>query len=154
MAKKWHFQHGGFSMIELLFAMVLLTVIVMGVVKLQTSNLALSNTQNNGIQAHFLANQGVEIVKGIGTSACLCASPCKIGLSGGTYSLTSDSTPEPIGSIPFERFIEIDPAGLAPGCKVTAIVEWEDSTGKHTRYENGDPTKILNGHVEANLIVF
>jgi len=159
MAKQWQFRRDGFSMIELLFAMVLLTVVVMGVVKLQTGNLALSNTQNNEIQAHFLANQGVEVVKALGKTLigtkCVAAScTCKL-TKGSDYDLVCPSGPEILDL--FERTIQIetDAVKIPSAFKVTSIVEWVDSTGEHRRYENGDPTKtLLNGQAEANLIVF
>ena len=123
----------GFSLIELIFAVILLTIIVFGVVKLQTSTLALTNTQNSELQGHFLANQGAEIVKAIGYSGMCATSPCKIQKSGDIYSLVvTGGTPETIGTMPFERTIEYDATGLTSAYKVTVVVKWTDSTGEHT----------------------
>lgn len=125
----------GFSLIELIFAVILLTVIVFGVVKLQTSTLVLSNTQNNDVEAYFLANQGAEIVKGVGASSFSCASyspPCTkyVSFSDPTYSLSD--TPETIDGL-YKRSVEIEQITIPTTFyKVTVIVEWEDSTGEHT----------------------
>ncbi len=125
----------GFSLIELIFAVILLTIIVFGVVKLQTSTLALTNTQNSELQGHFLANQGAEIVKAIGTSGfSSCSSyPCTlyIGFSDPNYSLSS--TPGPLIDSLYERSVGIEQI-TSPSTfyKVTVTVKWTDSTGEHT----------------------
>jgi len=146
----------GFSLIELMFAVVFLTIIVFGVIKLQTSNLVMSNAQNNAIQASFLANQGVEIVKALGKGAIDTVCPsgsctCKItkpanydlDCSGGSYEDLD----------PFERTIEISNADLPGAYKVTSIVEWTDNAGEHRRDVDGIPP-LENGHAEAKLIIF
>jgi len=144
----------GFSLVELMFAIVFLTIIVFGVIKLQTSNLVMSNAQNNAVQASFLANQGVEIVKAIGYSGISCTSPCKIQESGGNYSLiNAGGTPEEITGTPFERTIEISNTDLLSAYKVTAIVEWTDNSGEHRRDVGNDGT-LENGHAEAKLIIY
>ena len=134
--------NGGFSLVELMFAVILLTVIVFGVVKLQTSNLALSNTQKNVLDAHFYANQGVEIVKAVGYSNfCGGTYPCDkyIKFDSGTYSLATTNADDPISS-PFERIIKIEDVGLANAYKVTSIIEWTDSTGPHNETDGGAVT--------------
>lgn len=127
----------GFSLIELVFAMSFLTIIILGVISLQTSNLAMMNSQNNVIQAHFYANQSLQIVEAIGYPSVDSAysgcggDPCykTIRLSGNNY-IFSD-TPELIGDVPFERTIEINPTDLTDAYKVTVLVGWEDGTGDH-----------------------
>ena len=109
-------RNQGFSLIELMFAMIFLTVIVFGVVKLQTSNLALSNTQNSDLQAHFLANQGVEIVEAIGIGGISGCSPnCTkyISLSGGTYTLADNNSNETIQD-PYSRTVMIEEISAVP----------------------------------------
>lgn len=140
----------GFSLIELLFAMSFLTVIILGVVSLQTSNLAMMGGNNNRIQAHFLANQGAQIVKGVGynaiQTACTAtlpsASPCIKYINSSGYKI--DDTSETINTL-FNRSVEIDQTGLTNSYKVTVIVEWTDSTGEHLKKDNA--------HAEAKLIV-
>ena len=132
--KKRNTKSKGFSLVELIFAVMMLTVIVFGVLKLQTSNLALSNTQNNELQAHFLANQGAEIVKALGTGVITCTPTCtqyiKYTSSTKTYSLDGPSA-ESLDL--FTRSVEISQDGLNPSAyKVTVLVEWTDSTGTHT----------------------
>ena len=130
--KKRNIKSKGFSLVELIFAVMMLTVIVFGVLKLQTSNLALSNTQNNELQAHFLANQGAEIVKALGKGyldGAPCTSPCEIQKSGDEYSLVASGG---IDILPFERTVEFDGALLTNAYQVTVLVNWTDSTGAHT----------------------
>lgn len=164
-----HFNHSsdcdGFSLIELVFAMMFLTIIILGVVSLQTSNLAMLNGQKNQIQAHFLAIQGVQIVKGLGKSAITCGDParCFKGIvEGGSYSLSNlPEVPNPtgttvtVGNQEFQRKIQIisDNTNLPNAYKIRSIVEWTDSTGPHSMR---DPVtdEIINSHVETDLIVF
>ena len=152
----WSLRKQGFSLVELIFAVILLTVIVFGVVKLQTSTLALGNTQNNEVEAYFLANQGAEIVKGLGKAVILTQCPsvsctCKLTESG-DYSLDCSSGNEDLGL--FKRTVEIDSTGLVAAYKVTAIVEWEDSTGKHFKADTDGDGQPDNAHVEAKRIIF
>ncbi len=146
--------HGGFSIIELVFAMMFLTIIILGVVSLQTSNLGMMNGQKNQIQAHFLAIQGAQIAKAIGLSSLPdCDSVCsrKIKLDADIYSLEEigASTEEiEVGNQIFNRTIQIlkPGPGMPDSAKVASIVEWEDSTGDHSLSDNS--------HVQADLIVF
>jgi hypothetical protein len=143
----------GFSLIELIFAVILLTVIVFGVVKLQTSTLALSNTQNNDVEAYFLANQGAEIVKALGTgplSSCTTLCTKYISFSNPIYSLSD--TAEPLIDGLYARSVEIEPITTpAPAYKVTVIVEWTDSTGEHKRMIGA---QRVNAHAEAKRIIY
>lgn len=122
----------GFSLIEVLFAMIFLSVIIFGVIKLQTSNLTLSNTQQNELKAHFYASQALEIAEAIGwvvISAC-GGDYCTLNEAGDVYSLL------PLGSETlddglFSRTIEHDETDLTDASLVTAKVEWIDSSGDH-----------------------
>ena len=136
----------GFSLIEVVFAMSFLTIIILGVITLQSSNLAMMNRQNNEIQAHFLANQGLKIVEAVGTSEC--ANPqCYLDTSSNTYTLKDSNSIELLGENDlFKRTISIEAITDETSCKVTAIIEWTDSTGPHT--------VIDGGHVEAKRIIF
>jgi hypothetical protein len=141
-------NHSGFSLIELVFAMSFLTIIVFGVISLQSSNLAMMNRQNNQIQAHFHANQGIQIVKAfkyddIGAS-CMGFSCDKKISKGATYKLDIGKE-APIPNTVFKRTIKIDNTGLANAYKIRSIIEWEDSTGPHTLADNS--------HVEAKIII-
>ena len=122
----------GFSLIELIFAMFFMTVIILGVVSLQSSNLGMINRQNNEIQAHFYANQGLEIASAL--SSALIDGDFAINDPSPNYSLSSSLTdPEKGNLIPpdnlFYRKIEVD--GSEVTYKVIAIITWEDSTGLH-----------------------
>lgn len=142
----------GFSLIELLFTMVFLSVIVFGVIKLETSNLALSNTHNLEIQANTLASQALEITETLGEddvrnawTAC-GAAPCNrfLSFAAGNYNLV-DVPAEVIDTL-FTRTLSIVPIGVAgraiieepafpaviSAYQVTAQVSWTDSTGEHT----------------------
>ena len=89
------------------------------------------NRQNNEIQAHFYANQGLKIVEAIGTSAC-AVPPCTLYLKTDFDPYTLVGNPiELVGENNlFTRTISIE-AGLDTSHKVTAIIEWTDSTGEH-----------------------
>ena len=154
-----HLNHSGFSLIELVFAMMFLTIIILGVVSLQTSNLAMLNGQKNQIQAHFLATQGAQIVKGLGYGAIgACPDPlmCFRGIvEGNPYTLSilpeevnPAGTTITVGNQDFQRKIKVesDNVNLPNAYKIRSIVEWEDSTGNHNLEENS--------HVETALIVF
>ncbi|MFH0821074.1 MAG: hypothetical protein V1908_04855 [Candidatus Peregrinibacteria bacterium] len=139
-----------FSLIDVVFSMVFLTVIVLGVVKLQTSNLALSNTQNSTARAYELANQSLEIVEAIGetgidSSSCVVF-PCLRYLKPSGDSYVLDPVP-PLPASDFERTIKInrlgiaagaitinsaDPAIVTNGYQVTALIQWTDSSGEHS----------------------
>lgn len=147
----------GFSLIELVFAMSFLTFIIFGVVSLQSSNLAMMGRQNNQIQANLYANQGLQIIKGLGydsnlynnckTSVCEkkidCISTPK------TCELVNSSGQgdyEEIKGTVLERIVEIDSRGFTNAYLVTTYIEWEDATGEHRRADNA--------HVEAKRIIY
>lgn len=122
-------KNKGFSLVELLFAMALLSVVLVGVVNLQTSTLIMTDTDANEIQAHFLANEGLEIVTAIGKSG-LAAGTKYLNLAGGNYSLV-DAPELPIGE--FSRTLTIDsPADLSGDFRVKSEITWTDATGDHT----------------------
>lgn len=136
----------GFSLIELVIAMSFLTIIVFGVVNLYTSNLAMITRQNNQIQAHFYANQGLQIARAIGYANIDCQNVCYLNFNSTnkTYSLKKNG--EEIIDNTFKRYLEINqPSTLSKAYKVTSIIEWEDATGKHTKADGG--------HIEAKLII-
>jgi type II secretory pathway pseudopilin PulG len=160
-----HFNHssdrGGFSLIELVFAMMFLTIIILGVVSLQTSNLAMMNGQKNQIQAHFLAVQGTQIAKGLGyttiqSQIATCAISCyikKLDPNTGPYQISNEPENIPVGNQIFQRKIQALNFGAANAYKIRSIVEWEDATGPH--YEKDPITdEAMNSHVETDLIVF
>ena len=132
----------------------------MGVVKIQTSNLALSKTTDNELKAYFLAHQGIEIVEALGKNAlCTSTSPCsqKITISGNTYNLSEADLPETIDGT-FERTIEVSEDAAIPNAKkVTVLIEWVDSTGEHRRdvgNDAADASEYENAHVEVKKIIF
>ncbi len=92
------------------------------------------NSQNNEIQAHFLANQGMKIVEAVGYSVVDsgCSSKtCKISF-GTEYTIGDKgaTSGEEIDGL-FQRSFTLDVAGLTDAYKATMLVEWEDSTGNH-----------------------
>ena len=126
-------RSAGFSLIELVFAMVFLTVIVFGVVNLQSSNLGMLNNQNREIQAHFLANQGLQIVSAIGygdiQTFCSVKPYCKINFVGNSdYQIEGIDTAEEGELIDdlFTRSFTIDPTDLTTAYLVTVEVSWDD----------------------------
>lgn len=159
MKVKINLTNRGFSLIELVFAIFFMSVIILGVVNLQISNLGLINRQNNQIEAFGLANQGVEIIKSLPYDAQLaqCNNPCYRKLSFNesqkTYALQSwgdINDNEFLGN--FERYFEFSSRDLKSGYLVRAIVEWEDSTGSHRRLDENGNEK--NAHVEVKSLIF
>jgi Tfp pilus assembly protein PilV len=161
LAPKTGSCHGvsGLSLVELIFAVILLTIVVFGIIKLQTSNLTLTNTQKNELKANFLANEGAEIAEAIGKSGidAECGSPpctCRITSTSG-YSLDcAGGGFETLDDL-FERTVEIDPTGLTSAYKVTILIQWTDSSGDHRRDSDTDGDgKPDNAQIEAKRIIF
>lgn len=123
-------QNAGFSLIEVIFAMLFLTVVVFGVLKLQTSNLALTNTQKNQLQAQFYASQALEIAQGLGPESFKsCETTCHLIENGGSFSIQPGGV-ESLSDGLFQRSLERT-KNLAAGFILTARVEWQDSSGHH-----------------------
>ncbi|MBU0577478.1 hypothetical protein KKF73_02845 [Patescibacteria group bacterium] len=85
-----------------------------------------------------MANQGVEIVEGVGVAGIgACGPPCTkyINFDGSDYSLI-DADNNPFED-DFDLTIEIETAGTAGDYLVTAIIEWTDSAGTHNVTDGG-----------------
>ena len=130
----------GFSLVELMFAMVFLSVIIFGVLKLQTSNLTVSNTNKNELQANFYANQGIEIVKSIGFTV-IDDKGCTDSFVLSGYGLGDCEPAEAdyeIPSEPFKRYFNVSAMGTPTDAyKVTSVIQWTDSTGAHNLTDGG-----------------
>lgn len=125
-------KKAGFSLIEVLFAMLFLSVIVFGVIKLQTSNLTLSNTKQLELKAHSYAAQALEIVDALGKASFESfTTPVYIKRIPAGYGM-DDNTPEMLDGGLFERTIQFSPDGLKDAFLVTALVNWTDSAGAHS----------------------
>jgi len=130
-------KKAGFSLIELLFAMLFLSVIIFGVIKLQTSNLTLSNTKQLELKAHSYAGQALEIVSALGLGKVITCTdePCFLEKDGDGYFVKnhSPSGPEFLDGDLFQRTFEReDDLVKLPGATlVTATVKWTDSAGAH-----------------------
>lgn len=121
----------GFSLIELLFAMVFLSVIIFGVIRLQTSNMTLSHTKQLELKAHFYASQALEIADAFGSAAVIaCQNPCYLSKPG-DYAL-EDNGAETLENDLFQRTITHDETNLTGATLVTAQVGWTDSSGDHS----------------------
>lgn len=171
VARRLGRAHSGFSLVELVFAMMFLTIIILGVVNLQTSSLGMLNGQKNQIQAHFLAMQGVQIVKALGygtidtafSAPGSCPDPAvcykTIASAASSYSLAAYAPADEIkiGNQIFQRKIQIvsDATNLLNAYTIRSIVEWEDSSGPHFK-DRIDPVtgQPMNSQVETDLIVF
>ncbi len=130
----------GFSLIELLFAMLFLSIIVFGVIKLQTSNLTLSNTKQLELKAYSYATQGLEIVSALGYTELftVCPGPASCTCEVAKvidYKFSCTGSAEVIGAVEFERsfILESEPGGnaLVNAYLVTSNVIWTDSSGNH-----------------------
>jgi hypothetical protein len=129
-------KKAGFSLIELLFAILFLSVIVFGVIKLQTSNLTLSNTKQLELKAHSYAGQALEIASSLGLGKVMSCTiePCYLKKTGDVYDIKNAGGPsghEFLDGDLFERTIERDETGLTGATLVTATVKWTDSAGAH-----------------------
>jgi len=126
-------KNSGFSLIEVVFAMSFLTLIILGVLSLQSGNLAMINSQNNQIQAYFYTEQGIQILKSIGYSSICASKECELKLSDSSYSLEDKAgNGEVVGGI-FSRYVEFaDSDKLNQAYRATVFVKWDDSTGNHT----------------------
>ncbi len=132
-------KNAGFSLIELIFAMSFLTIIIFGVISLQSSNLAMLSSQNNEIQAHFYANQGIQILKAIGQGGVKCDidpnEQCRIKRNSGnpdSYSIEKN-TDENIDNLSlYYRDFTWNSDSLTNAVLATVTVDWEDSTGNHS----------------------
>ena len=122
-------NNAGFSLIEVLFAMLFLSVIVFGVIKLQTSNVVLSHTKQLEMKAHFYAAQALEIVEKIKTTGC--SSPCALHVVSSNYVYTTGEESLEDGFFKRTIIIEKNPAQLPKASLVSAHVAWTDSAGDH-----------------------
>ena len=123
-------KNGGFSLIEVLFAMMFMSVIIFGVIKLQTSNLTLSNTKQLELKAHSYAAQGLQIADALGAEAVTsCSATCYFKNDSG-YSIVPNPT-EQLEEGLFERSFTHSEDGLDNATLVTMTVNWEDSVGNH-----------------------
>lgn len=133
----------GFSLLELLFAMTFLTLIIFGVVKLQTGNLAMLGGQNNQITARLYATQGTQIMRAIGKTGIDTAwsapqppapvSVIKYLKFSNNYNLADNET-DSEGKLDnlFTRSILIEKkTELTNAYKVTVRLTWTDATGEH-----------------------
>ena len=141
----WLNNRAGFSLIEVMFAVIILSVVVFGVVKLQTGNLGLSHTLNHELSAYFWSQQGLSIAEGIDvngyyenmTDGCSKTSPCTAYIKQDVLTLEYELNKASGTAIetPFSRIIKIEDVNLSiaskPSYKITCIVQWLDTTGNH-----------------------
>lgn len=130
--KKQKIKESGFSLIEVLFAVLFLSLIVFGVIRLQTSNLILTNTQKNQLKANFYLQQGLEIVSALATEQVnSCSNPCYLKKTNNAYSLVPNP-PEKLEGDLFERSFSKTTEGLSSGANLlTVSLKWSDGTGDH-----------------------
>jgi len=136
---KKNIKKAGFSLIELLFAMLFLSIIVFGVIKLQTSNLTLSNTKQLELKAYSYAAQGLEIVDALGATAIknnCTVELCYLDKPMSAYLIKNEGYEDPaVGGAEaglFKRTFVHDVTDLTDATLVTMTVAWEDSSGLHS----------------------
>lgn len=111
--------------------MTFLSVIIFGVIRLQTSNLTLSNTKQLELKAYAYANQAMEVVEALGYNTVKdCTPSCYLMDNGNSYSIENNGT-ESLEDDLFQRSINHIAPGLVEALYVTAKVEWTDSAGPH-----------------------
>jgi len=124
------FQNAGFSLIELLFAVLFLSVIVVGMIQLQTSSLRLANTQENRLKAALYSDQGLEILSAIDFEQVKnCNTICTLSENENDFTLQNNGS-ESLDNGLFKREIE-KTQSLEQGFLISSIVSWEDSSGEH-----------------------
>ena len=124
-------KKAGFSLIEVLFAMLFLSVIIFGVIKLQTSNMTLSNTKQLELKAYTYATQGMEIVGALVYDEIKdCTGTCSLKQESNKY-LIEGTGPEPLEGDLFERYFTHSEDQLSDASLVTMTVAWTDSSGDH-----------------------
>ncbi len=134
---KKHPQNPGFTLIEVLFAMVFLTGIVFATVRLFTGQLLLAGRQTNAVEAQALVDEALKAAQmvGPGRVSDLCSGaplPCAFFLkkSGSGYDFSADPEGEIRGL--FTRILTADavlpppPAGKK-AFLLSAQVTWKDS---------------------------
>ncbi len=90
------------------------------------------NSQNNEIQAHFYANQGLQILKAIGETGIKCSpQPCKIKKNGG-YTVENGENEDIDNLNLYYRDFTWNSDSLTSAVLATVTVDWEDSTGNHS----------------------
>lgn len=120
----------GFSLIELLFAVLFLSVIVVGMMQLHTSSLRLSNTQKNRLNASLYAAEVLEILTSVEFDQVEnCNENCYLDEVGNGFILKNNGT-ESLEEGNFERNIE-KTKSLENAYLITSVVLWEDSSGTH-----------------------
>ena len=125
----------GFSLIELLFAMLFMTVIVLGIITLQTSNMTLSNSRQMELRAQNYVAEGLEIVNALGKDAVKTCGAKNTDYSlkkdSGHYSLQSENPVESLEEGLFRRAVQWSDEALTEALLATVTVTWEDSAGSH-----------------------
>lgn len=127
----------GFSLVETLFAVFFAGLIMLGIGKLQTFGIMISDSGNKKIEAYYLADQGMAISENYLLSAGMpsCSLPCVRYISNSSDSLTetdNDSIKES-----YSRKIIISETPISSAYNVTVIIEWSDGIGSHTAEEGG-----------------
>ncbi len=126
-------SNSGFSLIEVLFAVALLSVVAFGVLKLETGQMKLGQTQKKALEAYSLSHQGIEAAKALGraalSAACLEeACTCRLAAEG--QGLECGQGAETVGEL--QRSMILESQGLAGAWKATSQVDWEDGSGAHS----------------------
>lgn len=133
----------GFSMIEVLFAVVLLSVVLFGVIRLEVSQFRLTDTQRNEVKAYSLAHQNSEKIIALGKTALdneegCDEGECRCSFTEGILSC-SQNTAEETGI--FLQYVLVNNTDLIQAWNINSIVEWTDGVGEHTA-ENGGAAQV------------
>lgn len=121
----------GFSLIEVIFAVIFLTAVVFGVLKLQTSNLVFTQTQKNELRANLYAFQALEIAQALGPEGFQdCESGCALSQNEDSYQIKKGSL-EKLEDGLFERELLTSENSLKNAVLLKAQVSWADGSGEH-----------------------
>jgi len=145
-----HTHQQGFTLVETLVSLLLLTAALIPTILLTSSSARLASTVEQNLVATNLAREGIEVVHAIRDSNWFAGNGFADGLSDGDYAVEWDST-APLSAYT-GRYLRIDDNGRytydgtaptqtlflrkvtiqqvsASELKVTCIVSWQDRTG-------------------------
>lgn len=141
---KFFQKHRGFTLLETILAITILTMAITAAFELTRSSLAMGRLTLDQIVATHLAEEGLEIVRNMRDSNWLQNRPWQKGLSEGTYIIVTNNTP---GNFPwsleqrneerknnknekFVRHIEIKNLDGAAAMSVKSVVSYQERGGQ------------------------
>lgn len=128
----------GFTLIETLFAILIFSAALISLMTIAGRGISATNTSREQIVAHYLAQEGLEVVRNVrdtnvlngsawdaGFSACTEAAPCQVVYGNPQIAAPTLVTPCPyscqVGSVN-SAFVDADTANLSPYTRFVYVV--------------------------------